>query len=123
MLDRSSAINIIARVIRQSFNSSEFAKTELIRFLPKKLSYGQTIKAVLDIMTLEGYVEKTQGKNRGRLREIFKAKVTAACFPSTECFFRYFFYRAGNTFVLHQNHNRKNKGIKQLLKRHKSIRR
>jgi hypothetical protein len=73
-LERNSPINIIARAIKQNFNSSEFPKTKLMQVIPKQLSYGQILKAALDVMNLEGYVEKKQiAPTGGRLREIFKA--------------------------------------------------
>jgi len=72
-LERNSPIAIIARAIKQNFNSNEFSKNQLIPLIPKSLTYGQTLKAAMDAMTAEGYTQKTQKTDRGRLKETFKA--------------------------------------------------
>jgi len=74
-LDRDSPISKVAKIIIQKFNTTEFSKKQLTQELPKNLGYGQILKAVLDIMKIDGYLEKREalkGK-RGRLRELFKA--------------------------------------------------
>jgi hypothetical protein len=70
--DIHSKIFIIASAIGSKFGVSEFTKKDLIRVLPSHLSYGQILKAILDAMTIEGYVEKREKKIGGRLREMFK---------------------------------------------------
>jgi hypothetical protein len=70
--ERDSPIAIIARTICLNF-PNEFSKKQITQVLPKKLGYGQTLKAVLDTLTFEGYIEKKQGTTRGRLRETFKS--------------------------------------------------
>lgn len=71
--ERDSPISIVGRAIVYNFNTSEFSKKELTQMIPKHLSYGQKLKALLDIMTIEGYLEKRQTKPRGRFQELFKA--------------------------------------------------
>jgi len=66
-------VAIMARIIKVNFNSSEFSKKKLMPLVPKQLAYGQIMKATLDALYFEGYLQKTQGSVRGRLRETFKA--------------------------------------------------
>jgi hypothetical protein len=72
--DRNSNICVIARTIKQDF-TNEFSKADLAKKLQKPWSNGQTMKGTLDILTLEGYLERKQSKpsGRGRLGESFKA--------------------------------------------------
>jgi hypothetical protein len=64
-----------AGTIVQHFGTKEFSKHDLTPLLPQTLRFGQTIKSVLDIMTIEKYLERRQGKSDGkpgRIREWFK---------------------------------------------------
>lgn len=70
--DMHSKIFPVALVIGNKFAMSEFTKKDLIPALPSHLGYGQILKAILDAMTIEGYVEKRERKIRGKLREMFK---------------------------------------------------
>jgi hypothetical protein len=74
-LDRDSPISIVAKIIIQKFNTTEFSKKQLTQELPKNLRYGQILKAVLDVMKINGYLEKREAPKgkQGRLRELFKA--------------------------------------------------
>jgi len=71
--DRHSSISIVARTIKHSFNTNEFSKKQLLPLLSKKLGHGQMLKSVLDVMKIEGYLEKRETKTRGRLKELFRA--------------------------------------------------
>lgn len=74
--NRTSPISIMGITIKQNFNSNDFSKSELMKKVPRTLAYGQTMKATLDIMFLEGYLVKKQTvekPERGRPREIFRA--------------------------------------------------
>jgi hypothetical protein len=71
--ERNTPIAVVARTIKTNFYKNEFSKKKITPFLPKQLSYGQILKATLDVLTLEGYIQKTQGTTRGRLRETFNA--------------------------------------------------
>lgn len=73
IIDKNSSISIVARCIKQNFNSNEFSKNELAGKLPKRISYGQILKSILDVMKLEGYLEKREMTPKGRLHEKFKA--------------------------------------------------
>jgi hypothetical protein len=81
--DRNGRIFAVARVIKDQFQNGEFSKKELIPFLSKRLSHGQMLKALLDIMHLEGYLVKKEVSTRGKLREIFVAtdKLRSLVFP------------------------------------------
>jgi hypothetical protein len=73
--DRSSIMFQFAGTIVQHFGTKEFSKHDLTPLLPQTLRFGQTIKSVLDIMTIEKYLERRQGKSDGkpgRIREWFK---------------------------------------------------
>ena len=74
--DQNSPISVVGKAIVRNFNTSEFSKKHLAPLIPKNLRYGQKLKAILDAMTLEGYLEKTEKRPRGRLRELFKATST-----------------------------------------------
>jgi hypothetical protein len=82
-MDRNSSIAIIARAILQSFSTEEFTKAKLMRVIPKQLAYGQILKATLDAMNIEGYIEKTNSPVRGRLRENFRATAKLSSFIVT----------------------------------------
>jgi hypothetical protein len=74
--EKGAIISSYASIIVHSFGTREFSKKELIGLLPKNLSFGQIMKAVLDILRIEGYLERREGKKdgkRGRIREWFKA--------------------------------------------------
>jgi len=71
--DKRSPIARVARTIVPAFNSNEFSKKQLVPLLAKNLSYGQILKSILDILKIEGYLEKREIKPRGRLKELFKA--------------------------------------------------
>jgi hypothetical protein len=74
--DRSSIIFQFAVTIVHSFGTKEFSKHDLTPLLPQTLRFGQTMKSVLDIMTIEKYLERREGKSDGkpgRIREWFKA--------------------------------------------------
>lgn len=70
---RNGRISTVARVIDRAFHRGEFTKKQMIPLLSKHLSHGQMLKAILDVMHLEGYLEKREVPIRGRLRELFKA--------------------------------------------------
>jgi len=72
-VDRNSHIATVARAIKLNFGMNEFSKQQLIQFIPKSLSYAQMLKGTLDAMNFAGYVQKTQGTIRGRIKETFKA--------------------------------------------------
>lgn len=72
-LDRNSPIASVARAVKQNFGMMEFSKQQLIQFIPKKLSYAQILKGTLDTMNFLGYLQKTQGTIRGRIKETYKA--------------------------------------------------
>jgi hypothetical protein len=74
--DHSSIIFQFAVTIVHSFGTKEFSKHDLTPLLPQTLRFGQTMKSVLDIMTIEKYLERREGKSDGkpgRVREWFKA--------------------------------------------------
>jgi len=71
--EKSSPISIVARTIIQDIHMAEFSKNELARILPKRVSYGQMLKSILDVMKIEGYLEKREIRPKGRLKELFKA--------------------------------------------------
>jgi hypothetical protein len=70
--DHNGSISIAARIIISNFNSNEFTKEQLIHLLPKNLSHGQMLKALLDVMHIEGFLEKREPTIKGRLRELFR---------------------------------------------------
>lgn len=72
-MDRNGRIFKIAEVISMRFRTAEFLKKDLIPIVPKRLSYGQTLKALLDVMTIEGFLEKREVPIRGKQRELFRA--------------------------------------------------
>jgi hypothetical protein len=74
--EKGTIISSYASIIVHGFGTREFSKKELTGLLPKNLSFGQIMKAVLDILRIEGYLERREGKKdgkRGRIREWFKA--------------------------------------------------
>jgi hypothetical protein len=84
--DRSGRIFTVATVIDKQFHTNEFTKKQLTPLLPKRLSHGQMLKALLDVIHLLGYLEKrevpTKGRG-GRLCELFKAtsKLKSVIYP------------------------------------------
>jgi hypothetical protein len=73
--DHSSIIFQFAATIVHTFGTMEFSKHDLTPLLPRTLRYGQTMKSVLDIMVIEQYLERREGKSDGkpgRIREWFK---------------------------------------------------
>jgi hypothetical protein len=70
--DRNGPISITAKIIITHFSTREFTKEEAIRVLPKNLGHGQMLKALLDVMHLEGYLEKREPTVSGRIREFYK---------------------------------------------------
>jgi len=86
LTDRDSPISIAVRTILRSFNSDEFTKKALASKLPKRLSHGQILKAILDVLTIEGYLQKREIQFRGRLQETFKStdKLVKVAFTSPE---------------------------------------
>lgn len=79
----NSPIAIMMRIIKTNFYPGEFSKKQLAPLVPKQLSYGQIMKATLDAMCFEGYLQKTQVRVRGRFRETFKATEKMKPFPVT----------------------------------------
>ncbi len=71
--NRNSPISTIARSIKQTFGVNEFSKSDLTKILPKRISYGQMLKSILDVMRIEGYLERKEVRPKGRLHELFKA--------------------------------------------------
>lgn len=87
--DMESTMGIYGRTIIRSFGKTEFPKKDLMQKLSRTLSYGQTVKSVLDIMTKEGYLERREATKEGkvgRLREWYKAtdKLTKTIVVSPE---------------------------------------
>lgn len=77
--DGNSRISIFAQTILRNLNGMEFTKKDVLMHahgetgIPKRLTHGQPLKALLDTLTIEGYLEKREKKERGRIREYFKA--------------------------------------------------
>jgi hypothetical protein len=74
--DHYSIIFQFAVTIVHSFGTKEFSKHDLTPLLPQPLRFGQIVKSVLDIMRIEKYLERREGKSDGkpgRIREWFKA--------------------------------------------------
>lgn len=87
--DRSSIIFQFAGTIIQHFGVNEFSKRSLTPLMTQTLRFGQTMKSALDIMTIEGYLERREGKSegkRGRIKEWFRAtdKLTQTIVASPE---------------------------------------
>lgn len=78
LIDRNSRISIFAQAILRKLNGMEFTKKDILTHargeagIPKHLTHGQILKALLDTLKLEGYLEKREEKERGRMREYFK---------------------------------------------------
>jgi flagellar protein FlaI len=72
----NSTINQITRVIDQSFSSNEtFDRKKLVSLLPKRLTQGQKLKSTLEILTVEGFLNRTEKEEKGRLHiEFMKTK-------------------------------------------------
>lgn len=74
--DHSSIMFQFAVAIIHNFGIKEFSKHDLTPLLPETLQFGQTVKSVLDVMRIEKYLERREGKRDGkpgRTREWFKA--------------------------------------------------
>jgi len=72
--ERNSPIWKVIQTIKHGFNTNEFSKKQLIPLLAKNLSYSQILKAILDVMKIEGYLQRREVKpERGRFQELFKA--------------------------------------------------
>jgi len=70
--DRNSPLSVVARTIARNLNTSEFTRKQLIPLIPKNLQFAQSLKAILDVMHLEGFLDK-ESKRNGRLKESYKA--------------------------------------------------
>lgn len=70
--DRTSRISMVKQMIAQHFPiGKEFDKKQLIKFLPKRLTYGQTLKSTLDVLKIKGYLDMRETKYMGRPHELF----------------------------------------------------
>jgi len=73
--DRHGRIYGVASAIQKQFGDGEFTKQQIVPWLSKPLRHGQVLKALLDVMHLEGYLEKRIAQPKGRIQEHFKATV------------------------------------------------
>lgn len=70
--DASSAIYRTVKAIQHLDKEAWFDRKELRKHLASSLSHGQKLKSVLDILTIEGYLERRESKKRGRPYEQYK---------------------------------------------------
>lgn len=65
--DRTSKISIVIQTIAQNFHiGREFDRKQLTKVLPKHLTYGQTLKSLLDVLKIKGYLDIRETKYKGR---------------------------------------------------------
>lgn len=71
--DHSSPIHKIVSAIQQHFREMQlFDRKMLSRYLGSAESHGQKLKSVLDILTIEGYLEKQESQKRGKPYEQYR---------------------------------------------------
>lgn len=72
MQDRSSAIYRIVKGMQTIDRVGWFDRKQLRAVLPPALRHGQKLKSALDILTLEGYLERRESQKKGRPYEQYK---------------------------------------------------
>ena len=72
LLDPNSRIYQIAMIINHSFRRGEtFDRKKIEPLLPSRLRNRRIIKSVLDVLTAEGFLKRTETELRGKLHEEF----------------------------------------------------
>ena len=70
--DPTSDIHQIAIVAQRFPDTHLFDRKEIIPLIRPSQSYGQKLKSVLDIFVLEGYLERTESRRKGKVHEQYK---------------------------------------------------
>jgi hypothetical protein len=70
--DPKSSIRQIAYAIQTYDDSSWFDRKSLVKKLTSSLSHGQKLKSVLDILVIEGFLERKETQKRGKSYEEYK---------------------------------------------------
>lgn len=68
----TSKIHKIASACKRFHNVSWFGRKQLLEHLTSTQRHGQYLKSALDILTIEGYLEKKESTKRGRPHEQYK---------------------------------------------------
>lgn len=72
LLESKGIIFPMAWIINRSFDKGEvFDRKKMVPFLPSKFRNRRIMKAVLDVLTAEGFLKRIETKSRGRLHEEF----------------------------------------------------
>lgn len=72
MQEPASDIRQIVTATRHFTDSTWFDRKQLIPLLKASQSHGQKLKSALDILVLEGYLERTESHKRGKVHEQYK---------------------------------------------------
>lgn len=70
--DQTSHIRQIAKAIETFDDSSWFDRKVLVQKLMPALAHGQKLKSVLDILVLEGFLDRRESHKRGKVHEEYK---------------------------------------------------
>lgn len=70
--DQSSAISKIVKGIQRFGDTQWFDRKMLRKHLESALGHGQKLKSALDILTIEGYLERQESQKRGKPYEQYK---------------------------------------------------
>lgn len=72
MQEPTSDIHQIVVAIRHFEDATSFGRKQLIPLLKPSQSHGQKLKSALDILVLEGYLERTESRKKGKVHEEYK---------------------------------------------------
>lgn len=84
--NHESPVSIVARNIAFKFDVKKFSRNDLKIVIPKKLTYGQKLKSILDILHKEGYlVKEIDQTSRNKAKELYTAteRLKKVIIPST----------------------------------------
>jgi hypothetical protein len=71
--DPTSDIHQIAIAAQRFEGITRFDRKQIIPLLKPSQSHGQKLKSSLDILVLEGYLERTESRRKGKVHEEYKA--------------------------------------------------
>lgn len=72
MEEPASDIRQIVAATRHFGDSTWFDRKQIIPLLKPSQSHGQKLKSALDVLVLEGYLERTEMHRRGKIHEQYK---------------------------------------------------
>jgi len=73
MQEPSSDIHQVAIAAQRFPEGHSFGRKEIIPMIKKSQSHGQKLKSILDILVMEGYLERTEARRKGKVHEEYKS--------------------------------------------------